>query len=244
MNPKTNVKKHNTKLNYHYGFNNNDFANPKPKVRTQVPNHDKSPNKTSMLGPTSKQPNKQKSNKTQFPPINPEPNKFQNIKNEINNHFYNSPGKEIPNTEIKRDKMDIDDKYKKKIGTAIIPKNNNKMDIDDEYDSNKGKAITSVKNNKINKNNLQDKKVGKESTTIKNNKMNYDYEKDEHIEKPKTEIKPNKKNRDTTPKINQNKIQNQKEKESEVNNLYINSINDVRLPKGLVDISFDELKAE
>jgi hypothetical protein len=89
-----------------------------------------------------------------------------------------------------------------------------------------------------------DKKVGKESTTIKNNKMNYDYEKDKHIEKPKTEIKPNKKNRDTTPKINQNKIQNQKEKESEVNNLYINSINDVRLPKGLVDISFDELKAE
>ena len=74
--------------------------------------------------------------------------------------------------------------------------------------------------------------------------MNYDYEKDKHIEKPKTEIKPNKKNRDTTPKINQNKIQNQKEKESEVNNLYINSINDVRLPKGLVDISFDELKAE
>ena len=222
MNPKTNVKKLNNKLNFLYGFNNNDFANPKPKVRTQVPNHDKSPNKTSMLGPTSKQPNKQKSNKTQFPPINPEPNKFQNIKNEINNPFNKSPGKGNPKTEIK----------------------NNKMDIDDEYESNKGKAITSVKNNKINKNNLSDKKVGEESTTIKNNKMNYDYEKDKHIEKPKTEIKPNKKNRDTTPKINQNKIQNQAEKESEVNNLYINSINDVRLPKGLVDISFDELKAE
>jgi hypothetical protein len=62
--------------------------------------------------------------------------------------------------------------------------------------------------------------------------MNYDHEKYKNIIKPKTEIKLNKNNL------------NQKGNESEINNLYINSINEVRLPKGLVDISFDILKAE
>ena len=242
MKPKTKVIRHNNNLNQHYGINNINILNPKPKVRTQVPNHDKSPNKTSKLGQINKQQNKPKSNKTQFPPINPEPNIFLNIKNEINNHFYNSPGKEIPNTEIKRDKMDIDDKYKKKIGTAIIPKNNNKMDIDDEYKKKKEKEITSQKNNKINKDNLQIIKEGKAPTTINTNEKDFGLEKGKNTGVPKTEILPNKINLDTTPKINQNKNQNQVEKKSEENNLYINSINKVRLPDGLTDISFDMLK--
>jgi len=62
--------------------------------------------------------------------------------------------------------------------------------------------------------------------------MNFDHEKYKNMGKPKTEIKSNKTN------------QNQKGNESEINNLYINSINEVRLPKGLVDISFDIPKAE
>ena len=67
----------------------------------------------------------------------------------------------------------------------------------------------------------------------------------------KTEIKSNKITIDTPPKITQNIIQNQAEKEpdhaekeSEINNLYIDSINNVRLPEGLVDITFDALKGE
>ena len=243
MNPKTNIISH---KNYHYDFNNSDFANPKPNIRTQVPNHNKSPNKTSMISPTSKQPFKPKENKTKFPPINPEPNKFPNIKNEINNPFYKSPGVGMPKTEIKRDKMDIVDEYKKNMGTSINAKKNNKMDFDDEYKKNMGTAINAKKNNNINKDNLPDKKTGKAKafTTINKNKKDFVHEKNKNIENPKTEIKKNRINPDITPKINQNKNKNQVEKETEINNLYINSINDVRLPKELVDISFEGLKAE
>ena len=96
------------------------------------------------------------------------------------------------------------------------------------------KDLSTQKNidNNIIDNNLVNKKAGKVSTTIKDIKMNFDHEKYKNIIKPKTEIKLNKNN------------QNQKGNESEINNLYINSINEVRLPKGLVDISFDILKAE
>ena len=222
MNPKTNVKKHNDNLNYHYGFNNFNIPNTKPNIRTQVPNPNKSPNKTSKLGPTNKQPNKPQSKITQLPPINPEANKFQNAINEKNNPFYESQDKVKPKTEINRDKIDIDGEYKNNIGTAINAK----------------------KNNKINKDNLPDKKKGKALTTINKNKKDFGHEKDKNNEKPKTEIKKIKINLDTSPKINQNKNKNQVEKGPEENNLYINSINDVRLPKELYDISFDGLKEE
>ena len=266
MKAKTKVIKHNNNFKQHYDFNNINILYPKPKVRTQVPNPYKSPNKTSKLVQINKQQNKPNSNKTQFPPINPEPNKFPIIKNQINNHFYNSPGKEIPKTEIKRDKIDIDDEYKKKIGTAIIPKNNNNMDMDDEYKKKIGtaiipennnnmdmddeykkkkeKEITSQKNKKINKDNLQIMKEGKTPTTINKNEKDFGFEKDKNIGEPKTEILPNKINLDTTPKINQNKNQNQVEKESEDYNLCINSINKVRLPDEFTDISFELLKAK
>ena len=125
------------------------------------------------------------------------------------------------------------------------------MDFYNEYDKSKGQSITSIEKKKTNLNNLVDQKVGKDFTEKKGNKFDFDKEKGKKICNPKTEIKSNKINIDTPPKITQNLIQNQAEKEpdqaekeSEINNLYIDSINNVRLPEGLVDITFDALKGE
>ena len=219
MKSKTNIISH---KKFIYDFNNNNFPNQKPKVKTQAPNNNKFSNKTSTIIPTIQQPNK---NKTQFPPINSVANKFSNVQNEINNPFYKSPGKGKPKTEIEINRMDIDNEY-------------------DKRDKNTGKTKTPIKHDKINVDNSVVKKAGKAPTTIINNKMKIEHEKEKNIPKPKTEIKSNKINIGTIPKINQNKNQNQSEKESEVNNSYINSINDVRLPKELDDISFDTYKAE
>ena len=229
MNPKTNVQIHKNN-NYHFDLDINNIAPKKPKVRTQLPNNKKSSNKTSVLSQKSKQPNKQTSNTTPFPPIIREPNNFPNVKNnKINNPSYKPQNKGKPKTEVK----------------------NNEMDIDYEYNNSPGQAKTSIEKKKMNLNNLVDQKVGKDFTEKKGNKLDFDKEKGKKICNPKTEIKSNKINIDTPPKITQNLIQNQAEKEpdqaekeSEINNLYIDSINNVRLPEGLVDITFDALKGE
>ena len=105
------------------------------------------------------------------------------------------------------------------------------------------KNMINIDNNIID-NNLVNKKAGKVSTTIKDNKMNFGHEKYKNMINPKTEIKRNKIDIDTKLQITKNKNHNQKENKPEINKFYINSINEVRLPKGLVDISFDTLKAE
>ena len=243
MKPKTKVIKHKKNFNHKFGFN---IDYPKPKVKNQVSNHDKSPNKTSIIGQINKQQNMPKSNKIQFPLINPEPNKLPNVKNEKDNPLYKPKGKEKPKTEIKNNnnKMDIEDKFDKnkiirKPITTII---NNRMNIGGEDDNNIGKPITNVKNNKMKMVNLPDKKAGQASTTIKNNKMNVVDEKNKNSMKPKTEVNSNKININTTHKIPENKNQNNEKKESEINKYYINSINNVRLPEELYDISYDLYK--
>ena len=273
MNPRTNVQSHKTN-NYHFDLDINNIAPKKPKFRTQEPNNKKSSNKTSVLGQKSKQPNKQTSNTTPFPPIIREPNNFPNVKNnKINNPSYKPQNKGKPKTEVKNNKMDIDYEYNnspgqaktsiekkkmnlnnlldKKTGKVLTDIKSNQMDFYNEYDKSKGQAITAIEKKKMNLNNLVAQKVGKDFTEKKGNKLDFDKEKGKKICNPKTEIKSNKINIDTPPKITQNIIQNQAEKEpdqaekeSEINNLYIDSINNVRLPEGLVDITFDALKGE
>ena len=66
-------------------------------------------------------------------------------------------------------------------------------------------------------------------------------EKESTKKKPKMAVSPNKINIDNNFKISQ--VQNKKENNDNIN-LYINSINELRLPKGFKDISFDKPKNE
>ena len=152
--------------------------------------------------------------------------------------------------------MDIDNEYDipkgkaitaiemRKAGKGLADIKSNQMDFYNEHDKSQGQAKTSIEKKKMNLNNLEDKKTRKGLTDIKSNQIGFGKEKDSNINNPKTEIKSNKINIDAPPKITQNNIQNQTEKKSEINNLYINSINNVRLPEGLYDITFDALKGE
>jgi hypothetical protein len=82
-------------------------------------------------------------------------------------------------------------------------------------------------------------KSRKSNTAARKNKI--DMEKESTKKKPKMAVSPNKINIDNNFKIS--KVQNKKENNDNIN-LYINSINELRLPKGFKDISFDKPKNE
>ena len=93
--------------------------------------------------------------------------------------------------------------------------------------------------NKINSIKKIENKSRKSNTAARKNKI--DMEKESTKKKPKMAVSPNKINIDNNFKIS--KVQNKKENNDNIN-LYINSINELRLPKEFKDISFDKPKNE
>ena len=196
-----------------------------------------------------------------FPNINPimNENKFSNNKINQNEQINPAQRNKSPFTVVHNNRMKLDKNNEKLSGKPYTMVNANKNDIDfekgDTKEKEKGK--TCVKDNKINYDFEKENTKEKEKKLIKEIKNNIDYEKENINEKSKTTIKEHKndidieieniKEKAKTKVISNNKnidnnfkISKVKNKQEEKNNIiYNNSISELRLPKELIDISFD-----
>ena len=186
-------------------------------------------------------------------------NKFSNNKINQNEQFNPAQRKKSPFTVIHNDRMNLDKNNEKLSGKPHTMVNDYKSDFDFEkgYTKEKEKGKTFVKENKINydyekenakekekklikeiKNNIYYEKENvkeKSKTTVKDNKNNIDLEIENINEKAKTKVISNNKNIDNNFKIS--KVKNKQEEKNNI--IYNNSISELRLPKELIDISFD-----
>ena len=196
-----------------------------------------------------------------LPNINPRmnENKFSNNKINQNEQFNPAQRKKSPFTVIHNDRMNLDKNNEKLSGKPHTMVKDYKSDFDFEkgYTKEKEKGKTFVKENKINydyekenakekekklikeiKNNIYYEKENvkeKSKTTVKDNKNNIDLEIENINEKAKTKVISNNKNIDNNFKIS--KVKNKPEEKNNI--IYNNSISELRLPKELIDISFD-----
>ena len=205
------------------------IVNQKPMIRTQ------------------EKAKKKNANITSFSPTYAEQKNFPNItdKRSFPSNFIPEKEKGKPMTEIINKKMNFDNLIDNKTGKPKTTIKMKQMNYDNLFDKKTGKPTTTIKDNRMNFDNLFDKKA---KTKIDNNKMGFDIKIGKNKEHPNTEIISNKINIDNISKITKNESQNknqiEEEEESNGNNLYINSINNFCLPKGLNDISFNRHKKE
>ena len=174
-----------------------------------------------------------------LPKINSRMNEhiFSNNKIHQNEQLNPAKRKKSPFTIIQSNKMNLDINTEKQSGKPYTMINSNKKDIDLEKgntrEKEKGKTFVKENKNKIELEKENTKEKAK--TMVKDYKNDMDLEIENVKEKAKTEIILNNINID-----NNFKISRVKNKPEEKNNIiYNNSTSELRLPKELIDISFD-----